>query len=216
MSQRSPFNKRNTPTMSDEKSTSAGMARKGSSSAKPARAAAGSVRQVSVKRDRDGFTTTKNMTKEEKKALRKKEREEDDIIADLTNLVTKNNPIYAHYRRIWWVLMIIGFACVGISFVGSYVGTSVGEGQYNISTTRGIISIVALVLAYVFIIGALVWEFIKLRPIRNQTNEEIRSMSDKRRARVLEQCYEAEAERKANRKFFPKAKPESTEEDEAE
>lgn len=206
MSQRSPLNKRNLPNNSEEKSqASSGMARKSAASAKPARAAAGSVRVVSVSKDKDGFTQTKGMTKEEKKALKKAERAEEDQIAHLTDLVTKNNPTYAYRRRIWWIFMGLGLGSTVITFVISYVATSMGETGYSFNTTAGIVSIITLVLAYVFIITALVWEFVKLRPIRMQTNEKITNMSAKRRAALEDECLIAEADRKEAKRFGKKS-----------
>lgn len=207
MSQRSPFNKRNMPQMSeDDKPAKTGMARKSASSAKPAREAAGTVRVVSVKKDSFGGTVGKNMTKEEKKELRRKEREEEDQVAAITSMVTKNNPVYAKRRRIWWYLMGLGVLCLIFSFIGSYYNTQQGVGSYDLTTPIGIFTVVNLAVAYIGIIAALVWEFTKIRPIRQQTEAEISSMSAKRRAAVVEKCDAMEEERKASRKKGAKAK----------
>lgn len=200
MSQRSPFNQRNMPTSSDEKSVK-GMARKSASSAKPAREAAGSVRVVSVKKDKlTGASVGKNMTKEEKKELKRKEREKDDLVYSLSEMVVKNNPIYSSRRKIWWVFMGIGMAFVVLCFAMSYVATQSGQTIYTVDTPMGIFSIVAIAIAYIGIIGALVWDWTKLRPIRNQTQLEIESMSDKRRVALYEKCNKLEEERKAKKK----------------
>lgn len=198
MSQRSPMNKRNMPKTEEEKAAaSTGMARKSAASAKPARAAASSVRVVTVKKDKDGFTQTSGMTKEEKKAFKKAQRKEDDEVAGLVDLVTKSNAAYKRALHIWWIIMGCGFAFTIVSFVISYVQNSMGQDSFSFSSPLGILSITTLVLAYAFIVGALIWQFNKLRPIRNKTEEKIRAMSPKHRVALAEECQQVLAEQKA-------------------
>lgn len=200
MSQRSPFNKRNTPKIADDKPVKTGMARGGASQAKPAREAAGSVRVVHTRKDKIFGTSTVNMTKEEKKALKRKEREEQDTVMALSDMVTKNNPVYRKRRYIWWILLGAGVACIFISFAASYWMSMQGETAYDTSKAIGVVAVVSLVLAYVGIIAGFVWDWTKLRPIRNQTEEEISRMSEKRRAALVVECNAREAERKGKKK----------------
>lgn len=208
MSQRSPFNKRNQPVMGDESTPKTGMARGGASQAKPARAAAGTVRTVSVKKDKlTGETKGKNMTKEEKKALKEKEREEEDQVVAIANMIVKHNETYKRNRVIWWVFMVVGVIFVGISFGISYVaGTLEDSASYTASSPLGIATIVALFIAYAGIIGALIWDMAKCRNIRRQTEEEVSRMSQKRRAAVVEQCQAKDEEEKAAKKAKKAAK----------
>lgn len=210
MSQRSPFNKRNQPTMSDEESTKTGMARKSASSAKPAREAAASVRVVKKQKDKLGNTHTSGMSKEEKKAQRKAEREEDDQVYNIANMVLQHNELYKKNRRIWWGLMCGGLAFVIISFAIAWA-----VGSQNATTTSNVLAIAALVLAYVGIFGALIWDFVKIRPIRTQTQDEVRSMSVKRRIKVVEDCN-AKDEAKEAAKKAKKASKAASQADEAE
>lgn len=198
MSQRSPLNKRNTEQSSEENQRS-GMARKSAASAKPARAAASTVRVVSVKKDKDGFTTTKNMTKDERKAFKRAEREEEDQVEAITNMVVKNNELYKKNRRVWWIIMGAGIALVLFTFAANYINIDLNEGSNPINTAWGMVSMVTLVLAYVLIFGSLAWEWTKVRPIRNETRDQVASMSKKRRAAVVEQCQAEEEAHKAKK-----------------
>ena len=159
MSQRSPFNKRNQPQTDEEKkSSSSGMTRKSPTKAKPVREAAGSVRVVAKKKNPDGSTSTVGMTKEEKKEVRRAEREEEDIFNSLTNALLKADELYASRRRMWWVFLGLGLLFVVAAFASGYIGAPDGSNMYNLSTTGGVLSVVSLVLAYVFIITSLVYE----------------------------------------------------------
>lgn len=199
MSQRSPFNKRNMPNTSEEKPANSGMARKSAASAKPAREAAGSVRVVKVTKDKAGFTKTTGMTKEEKKKQREKERAEDDQVFAISDMVLKHNENYHKKRRIWWIFMAVGIVFVVVSFALSYVaGAMNGEGSsetYNPTLTT--IALVCMVLAYVGIFGALIWDLVKVRPIRNETQDVVRGMSEKRRVRTVEECNAKDEAKKA-------------------
>lgn len=199
MSQRSPFNKRNMPTSSEEKSASSGMARKSAASAKPAREAAGSVRTIKVTKDKAGFTKTSGMTKEEKKKQRDKERAEDDEVFAVSDLILKHNENYHKQRRFWWVFIGVGVVCVIVSFALSYMaGAVTNEGAAeNFNTPLAYVSIAFMILAYVGIFGALIWDFVKVRPIRDQTQDMVRSMSQKRRARTVEECNAMDEAKKA-------------------
>lgn len=201
MSQRSPFNKRNQPkTEEDKKASSTGMTRKSPSKAKPAREAAGSVRVVAKKKNPDGSTSTAGMTKEEKKEVRRAEREEEDIFNSLTNAMLKSDSLYTTRRRLWWVFLALGLVFVVASFASGYIGASDGSNMYNLSTTGGILSVVSLVLAYVFIITSLVYEWMKIRPIRNEKQEKVASLSPKKRRAMLAEAYEAEERKRAEKK----------------
>nr|WP_073296870.1 DUF805 domain-containing protein [Parolsenella massiliensis] len=197
MSQRSPFNKRNQPqTQEEKKASSAGMTRKSPTKAKPVREAAGSVRVVAKKKNPDGSTSTVGMTKEEKKEVRRAEREEEDVFNTLTNAMLKRDELYTSRRRIWWVFLALGLVFVVASFASGYIGASDGFNMYDLSTTGGILSVVSLVLAYVFIITSLVYEWMKIRPLRNETQNRIAGLSPKkRRATLAELCEEDERKR---------------------
>lgn len=200
MSQRSPFNKRNQPQTEDEKKSSSGITRKSPTKAKPVREAASSVRVVAKKKNPDGSTSTVGMTKEEKKEVRRAEREEEDIFNSLTNAMLKADELYTSRRRMWWVFLGLGLVFVVAAFVSGYIGAPDGSNMYDLSTTGGVLSVVSLVLAYVFIITSLVYEWMKIRPIRNEKQDKVTSLSPKKRRAMLANLYEADERKRAEKK----------------
>lgn len=200
MSQRSPFNKRNQPQAEDEKKSSSGITRKSPTKAKPVREAASSVRVVAKKKNPDGSTSTVGMTKEEKKEVRRAEREEEDIFNSLTNAMLKADELYTSRRRMWWVFLGLGLVFVMAAFVSGYIGAPDGSNMYDLSTTGGVLSVVSLVLAYVFIITSLVYEWMKIRPIRNEKQDKVTSLSPKKRRAMLADLYEADERKRAEKK----------------
>lgn len=200
MSQRSPFNKRNQPQTEDEKKSSSGITRKSPTKAKPVREAASSVRVVAKKKNPDGSTSTVGMTKEEKKEVRRAEREEEDIFNSLTNAMLKADELYTSRRRVWWVFLGLGLVFVVAAFVSGYIGAPDGSNMYDLSTTGGVLSVVSLVLAYVFIITSLVYEWMKIRPIRNEKQDKVTSLSPKKRRAMLADLYEADERKRAEKK----------------
>ena len=200
MSQRSPFNKRNQPQAEDEKKSSSGITRKSPTKAKPVREAASSVRVVAKKKNPDGSTSTVGMTKDEKKEVRRAEREEEDIFNSLTNAMLKADELYTSRRRMWWVFLGLGLVFVVAAFVSGYIGAPDGSNMYDLSTTGGVLSVVSLVLAYVFIITSLVYEWMKIRPIRNEKQGKVTSLSPKKRRAMLADLYEADERKRAEKK----------------
>ena len=200
MSQRSPFNKRNQPQTEDEKKSSSGITRKSPTKAKPVREAASSVRVVAKKKNPDGSTSTVGMTKDEKKEVRRAERVEEDIFNSLTNAMLKADELYTSRRRMWWVFLGLGLVFVVAAFVSGYIGAPDGSNMYDLSTTGGVLSVVSLVLAYVFIITSLVYEWMKIRPIRNEKQDKVTSLSPKKRRAMLADLYEADERKRAEKK----------------
>lgn len=199
MSQSSPFKKNDDATEEEAKKPS-GMTRKSASRAKPAREAAQGVRVVSSKPSKKKSTSRAPMTKEERKALRRAERAEEDQVANITDILMKKNPEYRRYRRVWWLLLTLGFGFVIVSFIVGSIGQRQGDAVYNFTTPLGITAIVTLILAYATIIGSIVWEFTKIRPIRRADMSRVQSMSQKRRQAVLEGSYEEEERKRAKKK----------------
>ena len=201
MSQRSPFNKRNMPKADEDEKTS-GLARKSASAAKPAREAAQGVRVVKASKSggksASASRSTAKMTKEEKRAARREQREREDLMAGVANAMMKKDPEYVRRRRLWWVFLSVGLVSVFLSFGASMLGGST-DNPYNLSTPGGILAVVSLVVAYAAIIGALVYEFVRIRPIRNAVTARARGLSDKKKRAVLEESYAEEDRRRAEK-----------------
>ena len=110
----------------------------------------------------------------------------------------KQDSRYLSRRRVWWGLLIAGIVCIAVSFAVIYAfGTDAKN--YDLTTSVGVISTVLLVLSYAIIIAAIVWEFVKIRPIRNESMAKVRGMSAKRRRAVVEANYAAEEQRRAEK-----------------
>lgn len=203
MSQRSPFNQRNMAGASREDSDgSAGMTRKSASKAKPARAAAQTVRVAPPSKKTAApakSAVPADLSKEERKARRRARRQEEDQVARVTELLMKRDPTYLRLRRVWWVLLAAGVVCILVSFgITSVLGSD--STSLDFSTSRGIISGVMLIVSYALIIAGLVWEFVKIRPLRNEVTAKVSNMSAKRRRAVIEEAYQEDEQRRAERK----------------
>lgn len=176
MSTRSANNKRNQDKLQGVSGT--GMARKSASSAKPARAAAGSVRVVptTAKAKRaaaERGEDLSNLSKEEKKARKAELRREEDRIYTASGQLMKEDPDYPRLRRIWWVLLAIGIAAL----IGTWVMLAV-MGQEGMATSAGQTAQFALIIAaYAAIIIAFIFDFMKIRPIRNACREKAAGMT---------------------------------------
>lgn len=184
MSTRSAQNKRTQDKLQGESRT--GMARKSASSAKPARAAASSVRVVptSAKAKRaaaERGEDLSNLSKEEKKARKAELRYQEDRIYTASNALLKENADYVRLRRIWWVLLVIGI----VALAGTWVMLMV-YGQEGVESGSGqAIQIGLLVAAYAAIIIAFIFDFIKIRPIRNECRATAAGMSDAKLDEVI-------------------------------
>lgn len=176
MSTRSANNKRNQDKLQGVSGT--GMARKSASSAKPARAAAGSVRVVpsTAKAKRaaaERGEDLSNLSKEEKRVRKAELRREEDRIYTASSQLMKEDPDYPRLRRIWWVLLAIGIAAL----IGTWVMLAV-MGQEGMATSAGQTAQFALIIAaYAAIIIAFIFDFMKIRPIRNACREKAAGMT---------------------------------------
>lgn len=163
-----------------------GMARKSASSAKPARAAASSVRVVpsSAKAKRaaaERGEDLSNLSKEEKKARKAELRRQEDRIYTASNALLKEDATYVRFRRVWMALIAVGV----IALVGTWVALMV-FGQDGVASGAGQTAQIALlVIAYAAIIIALIFDFIKIRPIRNACRATAAGLSDAKLDEVI-------------------------------
>lgn len=183
MSQRSVTNPRNT------KGDKSNVARKSAASAKPARTAGGSVRSAPANSNAAG------LSREQRKASRDLERAQEDQIREVSQILCDSNPTYVRRRRIWWVLVGFGLGMVLVSTVIAFVLK-----QTDMGTPGGMAGTVVLVLAYAGIIAGLVYDFVRIRPLRREADARAKSMRDKKRAEVIAKNQEERAAKKAARK----------------
>lgn len=195
MSQRSPMNKRNQPG-----TERTGMARKSASSAKPARAAASSVRVVPASsKDRrkkiEQGESLAGLSKEEKRARRAERRELEDRIETCVNYLLKQQPQYQSRRKAYWCFL----GAAGAGFVLALLMiTLVSAGVTGSFIEIGMLVCVAL--AYAGLIGGLIFDFVRIRPIRNEVRATVEGMSDSRMDAILQRAAEESAAKREKKK----------------
>lgn len=176
MSQRNPMNERYT---SEERQ---GKTRKSAASAKPKTKAAATVTVKSAKK-------TPEQKKAEEKAARKaaaaKQREVE------RKYYKPDTPRYKRMRIIWWVLLVAAIGCTTLSFVGQ-------------AWLPPAAAVVTLVLAYVFIIGAFVLDFVVIKKERVAYQERMLALEEKnakaeKQARRVQQTKQKGSGKNQNR-----------------
>lgn len=162
------------------------MTRKSAASAKPARAAASSVRVVPAtakarRLEAEQGESLEGLSKEEKKARKQEMRLKEDRMYSAANILMKKDEEYRSMRRIFWVLMTIGIIAIFLVwFILMGVFNSLS------ASTVSVVQIVGLVIAYGFVLGAFVFDFVKIRPIRNFYKAQVAGMTDRKLVEVLE------------------------------
>lgn len=186
-------NKNDSAAQSDDEGS--GFSRRSAARAKPTRNAAQSVRVVSAEDAKAGRSgkRTSEMTKEERKAERAAQREIDDLRNMAANALLKKDPEYSFTQRVWWIALGLGFAMTLASFGLNWLMQR--NASYATNLYAGI-AIVSLVLAYVFIIGAFIFDLVKARPIRKRVDAEVHGMTRKHLEQILrEDALERDAKR---------------------
>jgi hypothetical protein len=167
--------------------------RRSAARAKPARAAASSVREAPA--TTPGYAASK---KEQTAArLRSRDRKAERRIDEnrvnyLIDIQLKSNPTYAKSRRIWQVSIGLTLACTLVTLI---LSTMSGGGQ-----SVAIAETVAIVLAYAFVIFALIWDWVRVRPLRNAARDKAYSMSERAQERLIAQFEDQEEEREKQNK----------------
>lgn len=201
MSTRSPQNKRTQAQLQGERT---GMARKSASSAKPARAAAGSVRMVAssgkAKRQQmERGEDLSGLSREEKRARKQERRLQEDRVYSVSNLLMKEDFEYNRHRKVWWGLLIAAIAFIAGTWVSMMI-VPTSEG------TLVIPQMVGVVVTYALIIIAFIYDFVKIRPIRNKFRAVAEGMSEAKLNAVLERTAAAEDAKRAAKEAKKSAK----------
>lgn len=195
MSTRSPMNKRTQEQLREGKN---GMARKSAASAKPARAAASSVRVVpassKAKRQQAEIgEDLSNLSREEKRARKAEIRRQEDRVYEGANILLKDDYQYHRYRKIWYVFMGVGVAMIIAAFV---MIAFLGESS---NSTARMVQYGVVIMAYVAIIAGLVFDAVKIRPIRDEARAKCAGMSAGRLNSLLENGASEEDKRRAEK-----------------
>lgn len=174
--------------------TDQGFTRRSMARAKPSRAAAAGVTVVSSGKGKP----EDKMSKEERKAKRKAEREVEDRRYNVTQILLEENPEYHKIRKMWWAFLIVGvvFMATALALYGT-----VSSGNGGVLPWMGTAAMVCMVLAYASVIAGLIFDYVKMRPLRKDADMRARSMSDKRlKTRLVEDAERKEAEKAARSK----------------
>lgn len=176
---------------------STGFEKRSATRAKPAREAAQGVRVVAAgPSSRAATKSTSNLTREQRKQQKMEEERNRDRLATATNIVLAKDPLYRKRRIRWWILVIIGLVMTASSFVVLYIAAPAGAST-DVSTGWGMFTLVSLILAYGGIIGGLVYDLVRIRPLRRAADDKCRGMSVKRLDAIIKEDI---AERRARRR----------------
>lgn len=171
-----------------------GFSKRSLSRAKPAREAAAGVRVVDTKGNSHGGKVPQ--TKEERKEARRRERDLEDMRSTISNILLEQNPDYPKRRRTWWIIMGVGFGAMIVTLILSGVAS---QDVGTVSGPLGIASIILMVLAYAAIIGALIYDWVRVHPLRKACDAVAGGMSVKKMESVLDQDARDRAKAKAEK-----------------
>ena len=182
MSTRSPMNKRSQTK---------------EASAKPARAAASSVHVVSSssksrRKELEKGESLAGLSREEKRARKQELRAKDDRIYTVSTLLTQDDEDYKKRRRLWWMLLGLGMLTILILWVWLFMGGTNGKVQT-------LPQIIAIVFAYAVIIVAFIYDFVRIRPLRNMYRAKAEGMTDKQMTALIEKAAAEEDRKRAEK-----------------
>ncbi|MBQ9058919.1 MAG: hypothetical protein IJ125_07025 [Atopobiaceae bacterium] len=189
MALRSEQNAKNTPPVE-----SSGVAKRSAARAKPARSIATGVRVEAAKKSSGAGA---KIDKADRKTLREMERQKKGSISYTTDILCKADDEFVKNKRIWWILFGVGFVLAAMVAVIVYL---VPKDTPEALQAANIASIVVMVLAYVFIIASLVWDWRKVRKIRFAMENKAHGMTPKKRQQIIDEYEAAKAARKAAKK----------------
>ncbi|MBQ6395505.1 MAG: hypothetical protein IJH87_04100 [Atopobiaceae bacterium] len=174
--------------------------------AKVAREAGGSVRQggnINLSNDnasRKAYATDRLRRKTE----RDKRRRDEDRIYAVSDILLEDSDEYKSLRRIWNILMIGAVAMIISTVVLGQVSARVEEGSFK--DVVNVLTTATLILGYVLIAATFIFDMIKMRPLRAEYDQRVRSMTDKRQQQILADHEEAEAAKRKAKREAKKAK----------
>ena len=196
MSTRSPQNKRTQERLRGE--TKGGMMRKSAGSAKPARAAAESVRVVPAnskakRQQAERGEDLSGLSREEKRARKAEIRRHDDRVFAAANVLMREDFDYNRYRKIWMILIAAGIAVIVVAFIlFSFAGNKP-------SATLSVVEYATVAIADIAIFAAFIFDFVKIRPIRNEARAKAEGMSEARLSATVERGASKEDSKRADK-----------------
>lgn len=173
-----------------------GLRAKSAASAKPARQAASSVRVVPAsskarRKELEKGENLEGLSKEEKRARKAKQRAKEDRIYTVSNILLKQDEDYTKRRRIWWIVLAIGMVLVVAIWASLYFAPA--------GMVSSPVQMVGIVLSYVIILGDFIYDFARIRPLRNMYRAQAEGMSENKLNALIERAA-AEEDKKDSKK----------------
>ena len=174
-----------------------GAARKSASSAKPARAAASSVRVVPAtskerRRELQQGESLEGLSKEEKKARKQEMRLREDRMMSAANILMKRDDEYNKKRYIFWALVIVGMVVALAVWLLMSFSPTIGQSP--------VVQFGGIIIAYAAVIGGFIYDLVAIRPIRNYYKATVAGMTDRKVLDVLEESAKEDERKRAETK----------------
>ena len=131
------------------------------------------------------------LSKEEKRARKAKQRAKEDRIYTVSNILLKQDEDYTKRRRIWWIVLAIGMVLVVAIWASLYFAPG--------GTVSSPVQMVGIVLSYVIILGDFIYDFVRIRPLRNMYRTQAEGMSENKLNALIERSA-AEEDKKDSKK----------------
>ena len=131
------------------------------------------------------------LSKEEKRARKAKQRAKEDRIYTVSNILLKQDEDYTKRRRIWWIVLAIGMVLVVAIWASLYFAPA--------GMVSSPVQMVGIVLSYVIILGDFIYDFARIRPLRNMYRAQAEGMSENKLNALIERSA-AEEDKKDSKK----------------
>lgn len=174
-----------------------GAARRSASSAKPARAAASSVRVVPAtskerRRELQQGESLEGLSKEEKKARKQEMRLREDRMMSAANILMKRDDEYNKKRYIFWALVIVGMVVALAVWLLMSFSPTIGQSP--------VVQFGGIIIAYAAVIGGFIYDLVAIRPIRNYYKATVAGMTDRKVLDVLEESAKEDERKRVEKK----------------
>lgn len=180
--------------------------KKSAARAKVAREAGGSVRQggnINLSKDnssRKAYATERLRRKSD----REKARRDENRVYAVSDILLEDSEEYQGLRKIWNIFMFGAVAMIVATIVLGQVSARVDEG--TLKSVTSVLTTATLVLGYVLIAATFIFDMVKMRPLRAEYDQRVRSMTDKRQQQILAEHEEAEEAKRRAKREAKKAK----------
>lgn len=131
------------------------------------------------------------LSKEEKRARKAKRRAKEDRIYTVSSILLKQDEDYTKRRRIWWAVLTIGMVLVVAIWSSLYFAPA--------GMVSSPVQMAGIVLSYIVILGDFIYDFVRIRPLRNMYRAQAEGMSDNKLNAIIEHSA-AKEDKKASKK----------------